>query len=136
LTSVPTKFQPLVEIAYGILPKLVCNRGGSHHFSFILKSSKVLAVGVNQPEKTHVFAARYGYRFSSIHSELMAVNRLRHKTDFSKCRMVNIRLSSLSIKSRQPILRMSKPCLICQSWLSALNFKDIYYSTNNGFDKM
>ena len=132
--NIPSRFESLVNVAMGMLPKIE----GSHakHFSFILVNSKILAVGINHPFKTHPIAMKCGYRFDSIHSELAAVTQLRHKINFQKCRLVNIRLSSSSLKYGKPILRMSRPCILCIKWILLMNFKQIYYSTNEGFEKL
>lgn len=134
--NVPTKFQPLVEIAYGILPKLIHNNCGSHHFSFILKSSRLLTVGINLSWKTHPLAATYKHRFQSIHSEVNALCRVRHKHDLRSLTMVNIRLSSLSLKAGYPILRNSRPCRSCLNLLQAFKFSKVFYSTDKGFEKL
>jgi len=134
--NVPTKFQPLVEIAYGILPKMIRNDCGSHHFSFILKSSRVLALGVNRPWKSHCLAARYGHRFQLIHSELDSILKVRHKHDLRSLTMVNIRLSSQSLKVKRPILRNSKPCQHCLQLLQVFEFSKVFYSTESGFEKL
>lgn len=134
--NVPTKFQPLVEIAFGILPKLVEQNCGSHHFSFILKSSRVLTVGTNLSWKTHPLAATYKHRFQSIHSEVNALCRVRHKHDLRSLTMVNVRLSSLSLKTGRPILRNSRPCKHCLQLLKTFKFGKIYFSTDGSFEKL
>lgn len=134
--NVPTKFQSLVEIAFGILPKLVSHNCGSHHFSFILKSSRIVAMGVNEPYRTHPLAAIYKHRFSSVHSELSSIAKVRHKHDFRSLTMVNVRLSSLSIRAGKPILRNSRPCKHCLQLLEVFKFGKIYFSTDEGFEKL
>ncbi len=119
-----------------MLPSVALTGAHSKHFSFIVKNSKILALGLNQPYKTHPWAHRYGYRFSSVHSEWDAVVKLRHKHDFTKLRMINIRLSGSSLQADKPILRCSKPCKHCSLWLMGLGFRDIIYSVDTGFEKL
>lgn len=129
------RFDSLINISMSLLPDLK-DACGSRHFSFILRNSKVLAVGVNRPFKTHPLAKLNNYRFESIHSEIDSVIKVRHKVDLSKCTMVNIRLSSDSIKAKRPILRASKPCFRCHDILLSLGFRKVFYTTNEGFEKL
>lgn len=91
--------------------------------------------GFNQ-QKTHPFAFYNGYRYPSIHAELDAFRKRPRDIDLSKCTMINIRLSRSSIRYNKPILRMSKPCIYCDSWVRSCNFKDVFYSTDNGFETL
>lgn len=118
------------------MPKLIRNNGGSHHFSFILKSSRLVALGCNEPYRTHPIAAIHKHRFSSVHSELAAIAKVRHKHDLRSLTMVNVRLSSLSIKAGRPILRNSRPCVHCLQMLETFSFGKIFYSTESGFEKL
>lgn len=97
----------------------------SKHISFIVDKNKILSVGWNDGWKTHPLAKKHGYRFSSIHSELAAIIRI----GIDNCHgltLINVRVNSLGE------IRISKPCSICQSWLSTLGLKQIYYTNNEG----
>ena len=104
------------------------------HFSFIVLRNKVMAIGFNNPNKTHPLAYRFGHRFACVHSELNAIinltNILREKKVkeemFRKCTMVNIRID------RNYRLRMSKPCKICEVMLEGFGIRNVVYSTNQG----
>lgn len=104
---------------------------GSKHVTFITKRNKIISIGINRNFETHPLAAKFGYRFSSIHSELDAVLKIKDKSKLERCNLINVRLSTDSFKYGYPILRMSKPCEICLGWILAMNFKHIYFTTNN-----
>lgn len=133
---IPTRFQPLVQIAYAMLPNMICRGCGSQHFSFVLKSSKVLAIGVNHYFKSHPLAQRYNHRFASIHSEMAALVQVRHKHDLKSLTLVNIRLSSDSLKEQRPILRKAKPCKNCLALLRVFEFGKVFYSTDYTIEKL
>lgn len=121
-----------VSIAFAILPE-VCKE--KNHFTFLTKGSSIVAVGINSC-KTHPLASKYGYHWPSLHSELSAYIKCPKDIDFSRCRMINIRLSRASLRAKRPILRMSKPCETCHSWVCALGLREILYTTDSGFTKL
>lgn len=106
-----------------------------NHFSFILQKNRIIGVGTNHLFKTHPKGAQYGYRYSAIHSELDAFLDLPREIDYRKLKLINVRLSRKSIKEKRPILRMSKPCPHCSVWIKNIGFKEIWYSTDEGWSK-
>lgn len=94
------------------------------HFSFLLRKNKILSVGVNQQYKTHPLAAKYGHRFSSIHSEVHAISNWKHS--LHECILLNIRLDKWGN------LRYSEPCPYCKKFLNDLNIPCVY-SKDYGF---
>lgn len=120
-------FDKLIEMAYELkdLPQ-----GNFRHFTFIVRKNKVLSMGWNKGFKTHPSAKKLGYKFSGIHSELDAFQNLtyQYKQLIHKCNIVNIRINNFGQ------IRLSKPCRHCEPWLKALNARNIYYSTNEGFN--
>lgn len=106
-----------------------------NHFSFILQKNRIIGVGTNHMFKTHPKGAQYGYRYSAIHSELDAFLDLPREIDYRKLKLINVRLSRKSIKEKRPILRMSKPCHHCSVWIKNIGFKEIWYSTDEGWNK-
>lgn len=98
------------------------------HFTFIMKRNRVISYGFNLNWKTHPLAQN---RYRSLHSEIMALTQFPHRNeDYFKCQLVNVRLNS------NLELRLSKPCGYCQSLLAAYGFRDIWYTTNSGFNKL
>lgn len=101
------------------------------HFSFILMRNKTLSVGYNLGFTTHPLAKKYGYRFSSIHSELKAIKNFPYSLDvLSKCKMVNIRI----MKNKK--LGMAKPCHICSKLLLDFELNEIWYTDEKGKFKL
>jgi hypothetical protein len=109
--------------------------GRSLHFSFILKSNKLLITSVNSYDKLHPYhkfgkynAIRASNPESYIagqHSEVAAIrsfiNRFRH-SDFTGLTMFNVRLS----RNGEPMLSM--PCKNCETLLNTFNFKSIEHT--------
>lgn len=102
-----------------------------YHFPFFFQKNRILSVGFNRARKTHPLGKAGGYKFETIHSELDSYIRM-DTMDMRKIKLLNLRLSSDSLKYKGPVLRPSKPCVCCSSWLSNLGIKRIYFSDNNG----
>lgn len=124
------RFERLVELAHALIDK---PEGREKHFTFLTKGSKIITIGFN-----NVFTQRvkidhktyWTYPFGGVHSELDAVAGLRDLSNVRKLTLTNIRVNRL----RQ--LRYSKPCPVCQGFLSRLGFKTVYFSTDNGFARL
>lgn len=112
---------------------LPITKSDNHHFSFIFHKNRLLASGRNKIRKTHPEAARCGYKFETLHSELDAYLKIPYGMLSKKLVMVNIRLSGKSRKKGVPILRMAKPCSCCAKWLKQVGFKEIIFSTEKEF---
>tara|TARA_R100000152_G_C6623277_1_gene73277 strand:- start:108 stop:506 length:399 start_codon:yes stop_codon:yes gene_type:complete len=107
------------------------------HVSFVVKKNKIISIGVNRANKTHPLARKYGARFSTIHSELDAIIRAYREKDFDRCTLVNVRLSSVSMSRNIPVTRKAKPCPSCMKLiLGCENIKEVYYTTNKGWEKL
>jgi len=127
------------EIALSLLPKAKVNRNTKNkffHFAFGYKKNKLLAIGQNNPEKTHTQAFILAKRFNNdtnhpyLHAETDLISRLwgRYYID-SSLKVVVIRLN------KRGELRFSKPCDQCNNILSALEINKIWWSTDNGFNQ-
>jgi hypothetical protein len=126
-----------LDIALSLLPKAKNARNSKNkffHFAFGFKKSKLLAIGQNNPEKTHPQALMLAKRFNTdtehpyLHAETDLISRLwgKHYID-SSFKMVVIRLN------KRGQLRCSKPCDQCRQILQALDIKKIWWSDNDGF---
>lgn len=124
-------FRKTTEISYALLKKHGNYR--CKHFSFIFHKNRLLSIGINNPTKTHPknleigFFSRSGDNIShtvGVHSELSAILRLGEE-DCSKYTLVNTRIN------RNNQLDLSKPCKSCLNLVKQLNFKKIFYSTND-----
>jgi len=91
------------------------------HCSIICRGNKIISVGINK-HKTHPLAAKYGYRYNELHSELDA---FRKTDERSKLTLINFRYN------RYGQMRMSKPCVKCLPWCLEI-FDNIYYTTREG----
>ena len=106
----------------------------SKHVSFVLRRSKIIALGVNRSMQTHPLAFKLNCRFGTMHSELSAILKAKKSNEFYNATLVNIRLSSSSLTERTPILRNSKPCKSCQQLILACpEIRRVIYSTDNGW---
>ena len=93
------------------------------HVSLILRRGAVVSTGTNG-FKTHPLAAKIGYRYEEMHSELEAL--IKYKGPKDGLSLINFRFNN------QGEMRMSRPCCLCMPWCEAV-FDKIYYSTSNGF---
>jgi hypothetical protein len=127
------------EIALTLLPKAKMNRNTKNkffHFAFGYKKNKLLAIGQNNPEKTHTQALFLSQRFNIdndypyLHAETDLISRLwgKHYIDNS-LKMVIVRLN------KHGQLRCSKPCDKCEQIINALDIKKVWWSIDNGFYK-
>lgn len=129
-------FQKLEDIALSLLDNHNANR--CRHFSFILYKNRLISTGLNV-NKTHPMNLRNkkisritGEDYSDQKqtcSELNAILKLKRLTniDTRKCTLVNLRYD------RNDKIALAKPCSSCQSLLRYHNFKQVIWSTNNGY---
>lgn len=118
-------FEKCYRIAHGLYPS-VNSRNQSKHFSFVLKKSAILAIGVNNSEKTHPLAQKYGYIYNAIHSELAALISYGKEWD-RRLTLLNIRIMAYDRKSTG----LSMPCKRCIRLLSDHNVTRIIFSDHN-----
>jgi hypothetical protein len=133
-TTIP--FQKLEDVALSLLDNHNANR--CRHFSFILYKNRLISTGLNV-NKTHPMNLRNkkisritGEDYSDQKqtcSELNAILKLKRLTniDTRKCTLVNLRYD------RNDKIALAKPCSSCQSLLRYHNFKQVIWSTNNGY---
>lgn len=105
------------------------------HVSFILRGSRVVAVGFNRA-CTHPLnlknkkRGRDGQWLDSklMCSELSAFLKLRNKTDIRphKCSLVNVRIN------RNLQIAFSRPCESCRSLITFLDFKEVWHTQDDG----
>ena len=114
----------LIEISYALLERSTIGR--CRHFSFVLNKSKILAIGLNDYQKSHPMNQKFGYHpMSKLHAEMAAALKLG-MVNCAGLTMVNIRIN------RENEISNSLYCRGCSNLVRALNFKDTYYSDSNG----
>lgn len=128
-----------LDIALSLLPKAKNARHSKNkffHFALGFKKSRLLAIGQNNPEKTHPQALMLARRFNTdtehpyLHAETDLISRLWGKTYIdSSLKVVVVRLN------KRGELRCSKPCDQCSQVLNALGIHKVWWSENNGFHK-
>jgi hypothetical protein len=128
-----------LDIALSLLPKAKEERNTKNkffHFAFGYKKNKLLAIGQNNPEKTHTQALLLARRFNTelehpfLHAETDLISRLWGKYYIdSSFKMVIIRLN------KRGELRCSKPCDRCDQIIKSLGIKKVWWSDINGFCK-
>jgi hypothetical protein len=125
-----------LDIALTLLPKAKECRNTKNkffHFAFGYKKNKLLAIGQNNPEKTHTKALVLAKRFRTdlqypyFHAETDLISRLwgKHYID-SSLKMVIIRLN------KHGRLRCSKPCKRCEQIINSLGLTKIWWSNDDG----
>ena len=127
------------DIALSLLPKAKQARNTKNkffHFAFGFRKNKLLAIGQNNPEKTHTQAFMLSKRFNVeldhpyLHAETDLISRLWGKYYIdSNLKMVIIRLN------KHGQLRCSKPCEHCEAIINALGIHKVWWSIDNGFNK-
>lgn len=120
----------LEDYAKTAFPEALEVARSSKHVSIILdKKGTVLSLGTNA-YRTHPEAAKCGYQNCEVHSELDAFLRLdRNQKARDDLVLLNFRFNS------QGDFRLSRPCVKCMPWCSAI-FKEIIYTTKNGYHRI
>ncbi len=128
-----------LDIALSLLPKAKEERNTKNkffHFAFGYRKNKLLAIGQNNPEKTHTQALVLARRFNTelehpfLHAETDLISRLWGKYYIdSSLKMVIIRLN------KRGELRCSRPCERCDQIIKSLGIKRVWWSDINGFCK-
>lgn len=128
-----------LEIALSLLPKAKEERSTKNkffHFAFGYKKNKLLAIGQNNPEKTHTKALIIAKRFNTdleypyFHAETDLISRLWGKYYIDNTlKMVIIRLN------KHGKLRCSKPCERCEQILKSLSITKLWWSIDDGFNQ-
>lgn len=125
----------LIDIAKSLVDQTSKKR--CHHFSFIIKNSRIISIGQNS-RKTHPanlinrkISPKTGVDFSDEKhtcSEFNAILKLRNLTNINtkKCNLVNIRLN------KKNSIDYAKPCMSCENLLKYFEFKNVYWSDSNG----
>lgn len=105
--------------------------GNHKHFTFICERKKIISVGWNKPFKSHTLAKKFGYRFSTIHSELDAINNFPYPVaDLKNYIMINVRLYA------DRTLALSRPCGRCLKLLNAFGVRTVVFSTGSTFERI
>ncbi len=107
----------------------ICSELDHHwkHVSFIIERTAIIAVGWNQPFKTHPVANKFGYRYNAIHSELHAILKLEKPVNqLYKYKFVNIRIDKFGK------LKQSRPCSKCQDMLRSFGVRQVEFSNAYG----
>lgn len=126
------KYNYLKDISKALAPKHPSDQR-CRHFSFILNKKKIITIGFNN-QKTHPINLKYRFvnrknipinDLVGTHSELNALIKLG-TDDVSGLVLVNTRIN------RNGEIDLSMPCTGCQSFLTTLNFKKVFYSTKSG----
>lgn len=97
-----------------------------HHLgAAIVSGNKVIGVGFNK-NKTH---PKSFHKFKGIHAEFSAVMNSREQ---------NVRGASIYVyrETKNGTLGNSKPCIFCQDMLRSVYIKNVYYTTENGYEHM
>jgi len=97
----------------------------------LVHKNSIISIGINK-KKTHPFMRDYGKNDEAIylHAEIdCIVNALRHVSadDISK-------YSLYVLRAKKNGNGMAKPCEGCQRAIAQFGIKDVYYTTDEGFN--
>lgn len=128
-----------VRLARELLPAAKAGRESKNkffHFCFGFHKNKLVSIGQNNPEKTHTRCYRMRQRFGLdtdypfIHAEVDMLSKLWGNVYIdNRLKVVVVRLN------KHGKLRNSKPCPRCTQVLKALNLTNVWWSTDDGFEK-
>lgn len=96
----------------------------SNHIAIIANKRQIIGIGVNIAHKTSPLSNKYGNQYS-IHAEVAAIIDGR-QYDYKGCDIFVFRFRS------NGKLAMSRPCDKCMATIRDFNFRNIYYSDNDG----
>lgn len=129
------KFKRFEEIAESLIDWNDSVR--CRHFSFIVHKQRIVAIGSNNTKthptnlKNRKVSIRTGEDFSEQKhtcSEFNAILKLKRLTniDTKKCSLINLRYD------RNKKIAFAKPCMSCHKLLSYFEFKNVFWSNNDG----
>lgn len=128
-----------LDIALTLLPRAKSIRNTKNkffHFAFAYKKNKLLAIGQNNPEKTHTQAFLLAKKFNTdtdypyLHAETDLISKLWGKYYIdNSMKFVILRLN------KRGELRCSKPCDKCSQIINGLGLTKVWWSMDNGFTK-
>lgn len=127
-------FERLARLAKDFKPCF--QTGRAFHVAFAISKGHIVAVGFNNYVKTTPDTKLYtkvGSKdyIAGIHAESSVIRKLRNaRIDTSKIKLLIVRISN---KSK---LCLSKPCANCAYKLGLNQFKEVWYSTDSGFEKL
>lgn len=94
--------------------------------AMIMQKNMPLSVGFNMQKKTHPKMKQY-HEHKTVHAELAAILKVRHKHNLKGATMVVFR------QTKDGKLANSRPCDCCQQILKEYGFKKIIYTINDGW---
>lgn len=103
------------------------------HYTFIVKNNKLLGYGCNmrgEPPVTFGYHERLNGGRPKLHSEFVAYKKMKGLLKGEAFEIINIRLN------RKGEMKLSAPCNCCMNFLKETDCKNIYYSTDEGFEKL
>lgn len=113
-----------IQIAKSLCPTNKENKNS--HIAFLIKSNIIEKIGLNK-KRTHpeIFKHPYHDGYVGIHAELDCILKI-NKEDLSDYELLVLRINKINN------LAMSKPCKGCQSLISQMNLKEVWYSDKSG----
>ncbi len=88
------------------------------HFSFLIQRNTILSIGTNRRVSHDVMYPRQTY-----HSEYVAWTRGHRRINSRKpWYLINVRIGN------DMSVRMSKPCAICENFLTSVGCKEVIYT--------
>ena len=124
-------FKRLIGLAVAMRP-IEFKRGQNYfHVCFVLNKKAVIAIGVNDMNKSHPKLKNYPYKPEvKLHAEFVATSKVK----FLDCSGFNLVVLRIDKENK---LMNSKPCAGCEAVIREKGFNKIWYScANNEFHKL
>jgi hypothetical protein len=103
------------------------------HYSFGVVDGSIYVIGQNKSATPDVHFG-YGQRVPDpkIHSELDAYYKLRKQVSIKNAywELINVRLN------RSGEMKNSRPCEVCETWLTAIGCSRVTYTTESGWETL
>jgi hypothetical protein len=117
--------QKIIDKSYDLLD---IHTSKFRHYTFLARRNKILGIYINNPFKTHSISKRFGFRWSTLHSEtqMIAATNFIFRNEYPRLKIYNVRVNN------KDEISSSHPCCNCEVMLRSFGFRDVYYTDNDG----
>jgi tRNA(Arg) A34 adenosine deaminase TadA len=114
-----------MKVKYFAIAKKLSNKVSYHHKigAVVVWKNRPIGMGWNDPFKT---SPRSNNPYFTIHAELRAI------INAGDCKGADIYIFR---EFKDGTLANSKPCMFCQQLLKEAGIKNVYYTSNGGYEK-
>lgn len=127
----------------GILGKMArdIDISGPRLASCLVYNNDIVSFGLNDFTKTHPLQAKFGKNKDAIfpHAEINCIKnalKLLSLEELSKCSMYITRMKYTDSYKTDMITALAKPCTGCERCIKTFNIRNVFYSTEKGWEKL